>query len=97
MGGARLEEAKSNGKLDALLRAQHGLYGRQLGLNLVVNLFDYLGSIVSYLALAVPVFGGQYDALAPSELSALISQNAFVCIYLISSFSSLVDLSSSVT
>ena len=97
LSGARLEETKSNQKLDVLLKTQHSLYSRQLGLNLAVNLFDYLGSIISYLALAVPIFSGKFDNLSSAELSALISQNAFVCIYLISTFSSLVELSSSVT
>lgn len=95
--GARLEEAKTNNKLDVLLKTQHSLYGRQFFLNLGVNMFDYLGSIISYLALAVPIFSGRYDNLSSAELSSLISQNAFVCIYLISTFSTLVDLSSSVT
>ncbi|KAK4036889.1 ABC protein, subfamily ABCD [Daphnia magna] len=95
--GARLEESKTNNKLDLLLTTQHSLYGRQFFLNLAVNMFDYLGSIISYLALAVPIFSGRYDGLSSAELSALISQNAFVCIYLISTFSTLVDLSSSVT
>lgn len=95
--GARLEEAKTNNKLDVLLKTQHSLYGRQFFLNLAVNLFDYLGSIISYLALAVPIFSGRYDDVSSAELASLISQNAFVCIYLISTFSTLVDLSSSVT
>jgi len=73
-GPARLEEAKSNRKLDALLATQHGLYGRQLGLNLATNTFDYLGSIVSYLALAVPIFTGRYDNASSAELSSIISQ-----------------------
>jgi len=95
--GAKLEEIKSNQKLDVLLKTKHQLYKKQLGLNLAVNIFDYLGSIISYLALAVPIFTGRYDDVSSSELSSLISQNSFVCIYLISTFSSLVDLSSSVT
>ena len=96
-GPARLEETKSNRKLDELLSVQQSLYGRQFFLNLAVNTFDYLGSIISYLALAVPIFAGRYDDVSPAELSSVISQNAFVCIYLIFSFSSLVDLSSTVT
>jgi len=95
--GARLEEMKSNQKLDILLKTKQQLFRRQLGLNLAVNIFDYLGSIISYLALAVPIFTGRYDDVSSSELSSLISQNSFVCIYLISTFSNLVDLSSSVT
>ena len=95
--GARLEEAKSNRKLDDLLKTQHSLYSRQFFLNLAVNMFDYVGSIISYIALAVPIFTGRYDDLSSAELSSVISQNAFVCIYLIFSFSSLVDLSPAVT
>lgn len=72
--GARLEEKKTNNKLDVLLKTQHSLYGRQFFLNLAVNLFDYLGSIISYLALAVPIFSGRYDNVSSAELSAIISQ-----------------------
>ena len=46
---------------------------RQFLLDFATNAFDYLGSILSYLALAVPIFSGVYDALTASELSALIS------------------------
>ena len=72
--GAKLEEIKSNQKLDVLLKTKHQLYKKQLGLNLAVNIFDYLGSIISYLALAVPIFTGRYDDVSSSELSSLISQ-----------------------
>lgn len=73
-GPARLEEAKANQKLDSLLSTQHSLYSRQLWLNFAVNSFDYLGSIVSYLALAVPIFTGRYEGVSSAELSSLISQ-----------------------
>ena len=72
--GARLEEMKSNQKLDILLKTKHQLYGKQLLLNLAVNIFSYMGSIISYLALAVAIFSGRYDDVSPSELSSIISQ-----------------------
>jgi ATP-binding cassette subfamily D (ALD) protein 4 len=60
-----------------------------------VNLFDYVGSILSYLVVAVGVFGTtQFDSLNASELSVVISKNSFFCMYLINQFSSLIDLSS---
>lgn len=34
---------------------------------------DYLGSILSYIILAVPIFTGQYDDLSAAELAQLIS------------------------
>jgi ATP-binding cassette, subfamily D (ALD), member 4 len=39
-----------------------------------IGLADYTGSILSYIILAIPIFGGMYDDLTPVELSALISQ-----------------------
>jgi len=98
-----------------------------------IGVADYLGSILSYVILAIPVFGGVYEHLSPADLSALISrvitaeilwyklcvfeccnisvvcqtlnlcwdvdlsvcvlcQNAFVTIYLINSFTRLIDM-----
>ncbi|CAG0901950.1 unnamed protein product [Darwinula stevensoni] len=92
-GSSILEAGKTNQKLDALLRTQQQKFNRQYLLSLAVNFFDYIGSIASYLILSVPIFAGSYDHMNHADLAALISQNAFVCIYLIFSFSSLVDLS----
>jgi len=39
-----------------------------------IGVADYLGSILSYVILAIPVFGGIYDDLSPADLSALISR-----------------------
>lgn len=39
-----------------------------------VNIADYLGSILSYIILAIPIFAGNYDDLTPSQLSSLISK-----------------------
>ncbi|XP_072129890.1 lysosomal cobalamin transporter ABCD4 isoform X5 [Mobula birostris] len=62
-----------------------------------VNIFNYLGSIVSYLAIAIPIFAGRYDALSPADLIELVSKNAFVSIYLINCFSRLIDLSTTMS
>jgi len=39
-----------------------------------IGVADYLGSILSYVILAIPVFGGVYEQLSPADLSALISR-----------------------
>ncbi|GAB1297630.1 Lysosomal cobalamin transporter ABCD4 [Apodemus speciosus] len=62
-----------------------------------INTFDYLGSILSYVVIAIPIFSGIYGDLSPTELSTLVSKNAFVCIYLISCFSRLIDLSTTLS
>lgn len=41
--------------------------------SVAVNVFDYLGSIISYVAIAFPIFVGVYDSLSAPDLSALIS------------------------
>lgn len=69
-----VESDRTNGALDRLIRTQHTLYFRQLFLNFSVTLFQYAGSIFSYLMLAVPIFSGKYDDLSPSDLSVLISE-----------------------
>ncbi|XP_032883535.1 lysosomal cobalamin transporter ABCD4 isoform X2 [Amblyraja radiata] len=93
----RVEQMRTDRILQELLRTQGRLVTRELRLYIGVNIFNYLGSIVSYLAIAIPIFAGRYDGLAPADLIELISKNAFVSIYLINCFSRLIDLSTTVS
>lgn len=70
---------------------------KELWLYIGINTFDYLGSILSYVVIAIPIFSGIYGDLSPTELSTLVSKNAFVCIYLISCFTGLIDLSTTLS
>ncbi|CAK8694193.1 unnamed protein product [Clavelina lepadiformis] len=92
----KTEHVKSEKRLNLLLKTLMSLYNWSFWLNSSVNIFDYVGGILSYLVIAVPIFGGDYDHLAPEEISSLISRNSFVCIYLIHSFSQLIDMSSTI-
>ncbi|CAG7733533.1 unnamed protein product [Allacma fusca] len=92
-----IEGEKADLALLKLAKAQHKLYLRQFFLNVSMNLFDYLGSIVSYFIIALPLFAGLYDHYSPSDISALISKNSFIAMYLIYQFSQLVDISIKVT
>ncbi|XP_057881835.1 lysosomal cobalamin transporter ABCD4 isoform X3 [Melospiza georgiana] len=93
----RVEHMRTNRRLQSLLKTQRELIGKELWLYIGINTFDYLGSILSYVVIAIPIFSGVYGDLSPTELSALVSKNAFVSIYLIGCFSQLIDLSSTVT
>ncbi|XP_052273117.1 lysosomal cobalamin transporter ABCD4-like isoform X2 [Dreissena polymorpha] len=93
----KIEEGRTNHHLANLINTQRRLILREYALNFSVNTFDYLGSILSYIAIGVPIFLGTYDALSAPDLSALISANAFVMIYLINCFTTLIDLSVQVT
>ena len=39
-----------------------------------INIFDYVGSILSYFIIAIAIFGGVYNNLSSAELSAQISR-----------------------
>ncbi|XP_051908993.1 ATP-binding cassette sub-family D member 4 isoform X2 [Hippocampus zosterae] len=93
----KVERARTDGRLQALLQTQQRLINKELWLSVGVNTFDYLGGFLSYVVIAIPIFGGLYDGLTPGELSALISRNAFVCIYLINGFTQLIDLSAALS
>uniref|UniRef100_A0A673MA50 ABC transmembrane type-1 domain-containing protein n=1 Tax=Sinocyclocheilus rhinocerous TaxID=307959 RepID=A0A673MA50_9TELE len=93
----KVEHMRTDRRLQMLLSTQRSLMNKELWLYIGVNTFDYLGSILSYIVIAIPIFAGDYDGLTPGELSALVSKNAFVCIYLINCFTQLIDLSTTVS
>lgn len=92
-----VEHMRTDRRLQRLLQTQRELMSKELWLYIGVNTFDYLGSILSYVVIAIPIFSGVYGDLSPTELSTLVSKNAFVCIYLISCFSRLIDLSTTLS
>ncbi|KAM6170899.1 lysosomal cobalamin transporter ABCD4 isoform 5-T5 [Erethizon dorsatum] len=92
-----VEHMRTDRRLQRLLETQRELMSRELWLYIGVNTFDYMGSILSYIIIAIPIFSGVYGDLSPTELSTLVSKNAFVCIYLISCFTKLIDLSTTLS
>uniref|UniRef100_A0A8C4Q2G4 ATP-binding cassette, sub-family D (ALD), member 4 n=1 Tax=Eptatretus burgeri TaxID=7764 RepID=A0A8C4Q2G4_EPTBU len=92
-----MEHRSTNRHLQSLLQMQRHVVNREFWLKLFMNTFDYMGSIFSYIAIAIPIFSGLYDDLSPAQLGALVSKNGFVCIYLINCFSQLIDLSREVS
>uniref|UniRef100_A0A8C6SI14 ATP-binding cassette, sub-family D (ALD), member 4 n=1 Tax=Neogobius melanostomus TaxID=47308 RepID=A0A8C6SI14_9GOBI len=93
----KVEHMRTDRRLQSLLQTQRSLIDKELWLYIGVNTFDYLGGFLSYIIIAIPIFTGLYDGLTPGELSALISKNAFVCIYLINGFTQLIDLSTALS
>lgn len=89
-----VESFKTNRALDQLMYAQQLLFDRQILLNLTGKFFDYFGSIVSYLAIAVPIFGGKFGT--DEDIAPIVSAYSFVCMYLVYSLTSLLDLSNQV-
>uniref|UniRef100_A0A668AYH1 ATP-binding cassette, sub-family D (ALD), member 4 n=1 Tax=Myripristis murdjan TaxID=586833 RepID=A0A668AYH1_9TELE len=93
----KVEHMRTDRRLQTLLLTQKSLINKELWLYIGVNTFDYVGGFLSYIIIAIPIFTGVYDGLSPGELSALISKNAFVCIYLINGFTQLIDLSTTLS
>ncbi|XP_039088213.1 lysosomal cobalamin transporter ABCD4 isoform X3 [Hyaena hyaena] len=92
-----VEHMRTDRRLQRLLQTQRELMSKELWLYIGVNTFDYLGSILSYIVIAIPIFSGVYGDLSPTELSTVVSKNAFVSIYLISCFTGLINLSSALS
>ncbi|XP_061467713.1 lysosomal cobalamin transporter ABCD4 isoform X4 [Rhineura floridana] len=92
-----VEHMRTNRRLQNLLQTQRELMSKELWLYIGINTFDYLGSILSYVVIAIPIFNGVYGDLDPAGLSSLVSKNAFVSLYLIGCFSQLIDLSTTVS
>ncbi|XP_066927312.1 lysosomal cobalamin transporter ABCD4-like [Clytia hemisphaerica] len=96
--GSEIHELfKVNQCLNRLLPVQRSIVNAEIILNISINFIDYLGSMISYFVISIPIFAGKYDNLTPVQLSAVISKNAFVSMYLINCFSTLVDLSTQIT
>ena len=90
--GDGFERTKADRNLGDLCKSQKRVINRQLFLDLATFTFEYLGSIASFLVIAVPIFTGYYDDMADSDLSQLISENSFVCMSLIFQLSQLVRM-----
>lgn len=97
LNGGQFEYQQSDKLLDDLISVQKKIIFRKFILNISVYLFDYIGSIVAFIVLAVPLFSGALDHLSPSDLSELISQNTFIQMYLIQVFTTIVDTSTNFT
>lgn len=97
ISGESAEHYKCHTLLKSLINVQYRLIFRQFFLIFTTNLSDYFGSIISFIAIAIPLFAGHYDNYTPQELSKLISANAFVTIYLINCFTRLIDLSQNIS
>ena len=89
--GTIIDEKSLQLTLKSILDSKQKIVTKQLYLGLAVNTSDYIGAILSYMILAIPIFGGMYDDIP--HLGSIISQNSFVTMYLVSSFSTLVSSS----
>jgi ATP-binding cassette subfamily D (ALD) protein 4 len=88
--GEKVELYHLNTFFNNILKYQRQIIDRELALESLTESFSYFGSILSYLLIAIPVFGGNYDGIEKDKLSGIISMNAFLSLYLIYRFTSIV-------
>jgi ABC-type uncharacterized transport system fused permease/ATPase subunit len=93
MRGESVEKKLCDSKLHDLISVQEHLILKQFFLGTSVNFIDYLGAIVSYLVISIPIFTGLLNSMPLPSLVELVSQNAFVSMYLINSFTKVLDTS----
>ena len=90
---AFFEKNQQHSKLKEVCRAQHTVFKAQFFLEIATNSNSYISSIASFLIIAMPIFSGNYDNLTQPELSKMISETSFVCMYLSYKLSRLVEMS----
>ncbi|PIK48919.1 ATP-binding cassette sub-family D member 4 [Apostichopus japonicus] len=81
-----VEKIKADKKLSSLLDTQMNLF-------LSIYLITSEASSV-YVVVAIPIFAGLYDN---ADIASLMSKVSFQCMYLINSFSQLIDLSNQIS
>ena len=91
MRGSHTETEHTIDKAVSLFDVQCSMANRAFFLDFSVNVFDYLGGILSYLCIAPLVFNGYYDDKDAGELAEIISATAFVIIYLVNQFTRIFD------
>ena len=97
-GGAFEHQRFDNYFLEYLTSILYRRSIQEFFLSLSTNLFDYIGSILSYLLLTLAIFVFHfYDDLSSADLVKTISQTSFVIMYLIYRFSQLNDITDKLT
>ncbi|ORY04843.1 hypothetical protein K493DRAFT_333794 [Basidiobolus meristosporus CBS 931.73] len=82
-GGENQEKKHMDQSLSSLIRCQLKIVRKQFFLDSGTQLYSYFGTILSYIVIAIPIFiTHKYDSIDNADLSALISKNAFLIMYL---------------
>jgi len=95
MSGGHPEQLALNESLNLLLRRRWRYTRRQAFLQFDIFVWQYTGSIMNYVTIAIAVCSGLYINLEPNELSSLISRGSSFAISMMYGFTQL--LSATVT
>uniref|UniRef100_A0AC35TQL5 ABC transporter domain-containing protein n=1 Tax=Rhabditophanes sp. KR3021 TaxID=114890 RepID=A0AC35TQL5_9BILA len=93
-GGNEFEKDSTYTYLNKILKAQFYLGSWIFPNTMFQTFFSYYGGLLSYAIQFIAIFWWHiYDDLSPQDLAKVISNNAFVYIYLVNSFTRLSDTS----
>jgi ABC-type uncharacterized transport system fused permease/ATPase subunit len=92
--GSHIDNVRATRSLNRLVQNQHKVLCRQLPLNIVVQLCDYLGSVANYGILGLGIlYLATAEGKTPSQIAGLLGTGSYACMSLIHSFTSVFDLS----
>ena len=96
LGGAAAERERLDRSLARVLTNSREIVLTKFSVDYATQFFNYLGAVLSYFVVAVPIFAGVYDALTDPQLAALISEAAFINMYLMSLLTEVILLANDV-
>jgi ATP-binding cassette subfamily D (ALD) protein 4 len=79
--------------LKQLVSAQLKVLKKSIWLMFATESVSYVGAILAYLIMAVPIFDGTFDDKTGAEISEEIAKNVFISIYLIYQLTQITSLS----
>ncbi|KAI8619746.1 ABC transporter transmembrane region 2-domain-containing protein [Chytriomyces sp. MP71] len=87
------EKRRLDTLLDIVIDATYTVLRRTLPLKYCLTCTAYLGAVMSYLVISIPVFDGTFDGKTDIEITGLVAKNLFVCLYLINQFTEVTKVS----
>ncbi|RHZ76136.1 hypothetical protein Glove_203g47 [Diversispora epigaea] len=95
--GERAEKVRLDKYFNKILIYMRQIIEKELILETFTDTIAYLGAILSYIMIAIPIFIGVYDNVEKEKLGGIISLNAFLSMYLINQFSKIVEQSTRIS
>ncbi|KAJ3234761.1 hypothetical protein HDU81_001161 [Chytriomyces hyalinus] len=91
MHAEAFEKRRLDALLDVVIDATYTAIRAALPLNYWTNLTGYLGAVLSYCLVSIPVFDGTYNGKTEAEIAGIVAKHLFVSLYLIHQFTLLTN------
>ncbi|KAJ3398875.1 ATP-binding cassette sub- D member 4 [Chytriomyces hyalinus] len=85
------EKRRLDTLLDVVIDATYTTIRAALPLNYWTNITGYLGAVLSYCLVSIPVFDGTYNGKTEAEIAGIVAKHLFVSLYLIHQFTLLTN------